>query len=60
MNNYEETLAFLTRMECLFYDYKWKAMAENDEKTYFYYENKILKVNEMKEFIREQYVNKGC
>ena len=57
MKNYEETLVFLTKMESMFYDYSWKAIAENDNELYYYSRNKILKINEIKEYIRNQYMN---
>lgn len=57
MNEYQETLTFLMKMENVFFDYKWKAMAEGDEELFYYSVNEIAKINEMKNYIREQYMN---
>lgn len=59
MNNYEETLVFLSKMEDAFFNYKWEAWVKNNKESYLYYENKILKIYEMRQFLREKYMNLG-
>lgn len=57
MNEYQELMAFLFKMENIYFDEKCRALAEGDMEAYHYSLNKILKINEMKQYYREQYMD---
>ena len=56
MNEYQEIMAFLLKMENVFFDEKNKAIAVGDMETYHYNLSKLQKVNEMKYYFKEQYM----
>lgn len=57
MNEYQELMAFLFKMENIYFDEKCRAIEEGDMEAYHYSLNKILKINEMKQYYREQYMD---
>lgn len=57
MNEYQEIIAFLLKMENVFFDEKCRAIVVGDADTYHYALSKILKINEMKQYFKEQYMD---